>query len=189
MYGPHPAVVQELQHWYQMSLSKTEFLGYDSGYVVVPNNSPSLSGGTGSNVSFIDITADADFMIEEITGFAYGPTDSTGLALTGKTTDFPNPINTAFAVRGLSIRISDTKNGAQADFMNNPIPLELICAPGYGPQLVVPFKFQKLVKRSTKLKIEWKNKDTKVDGSNVLYHTGFILLKGTKYTVPPPAER
>lgn len=186
MYA-HPAVVQELEHWYKMALAKQEFIGYDSGYVVVPNNNSTVAGGTGTNVSFIDITADADFLIEEITGFAYGPTDVNGLALTGKTTDFPNPVNTAFGVRGLSVKISDTKNGAQADFMNNPIPLECITAPGYGFNLLVPVKFNKLVKRSTRLKIEWRNKDTKVDGSTLLYHTGFLLLKGTKYLVEPPA--
>jgi hypothetical protein len=185
-YPDPSASLNELRAWHNRQFFQWDFVGFDSGLVVVPNNSPSV-GGTGRFVSTILITQEADFLVKEITGFAYGPCDANGLFILSSAgsaaTDFPNPLNTVFAMRGLSVRLIDTHSGK--DWMNNPIPLQLIATPGYGIQFYAPLKHSFLLKRNTTLRLEWANADTKVNpsGGTLMYHAGFLLLKGEKYAL------
>lgn len=188
MAYPDPAAsVNELMAWRNRQLFQWDFVGFDSGLQIVPNNSPSVAGGTGRSVSTILITQEADFLVKEITGFAYGPCDATGLfilsAAGSAATDFPNPLNTVFAMRGLSVRLIDTHSGK--DWMNNPIPLQLIATPGYGIQFYAPLRHHFLLKRNTTLRLEWANQDTRLNpaGGTLMNHAGFLLLKGEKYAV------
>lgn len=189
MYPDSAASLNELMAWRNRQLFQWDFVGYDSGLVVVPNNSPAIAGGTGRAVSTILVTQEADFLVKEITGFAYGPCDPNGLfILSGaaqNATDFPNPLNTVFAMRGLSVRLIDTHSGK--DWMNNPIPMQLIATPGYGIQFYAPLKHSFLLKRNTTLRLEWFNSDTKVnpdaESPPLMHHAGFLLLKGEKYAV------
>ncbi len=175
--------MNELLSWYNLQKFKYPFIGYDSGLVIIPNNSPGVAGGTGRFVSSITTQAD-DFLVRKIWGFAYGPVNSEGLvnlAASGNATDFPNPINPFLAVHGLSVKISDNKTGR--NWMNNPIPLELITPKGYANQSNAPFEFDWLLPGNSQVQLEWYNSDTRVNpsGGTLQYHAAFIMLAGERF--------
>lgn len=174
----------ELQHWYNKQKFQYPFCGYDTGLQIIPNNSPSVSGGTGALTSTIQTQAD-DFLVKKIWGFAYGPVDVNGLTIlstAGSTaTKFPNPINTVLAVRGVSVKITDTKSNRT--WMNNPIPIELITPKGYANQSNAAFEFEWLLPGNSIVQFAWANMDTPTnpaDGS-LMYHAAFIVLDGIRY--------
>lgn len=178
-YGADSAAVKnELERWRADARFKRPHW-YSSDRVIVPNNSPSLSTGTGASVSSIKIK-NAHFRVKAITGYGYGPCNSSGVAQTGATTDFPNPLANAFAVRGLSVQIKDNFGHLLS---NNPIPLELFAAPGYGHQIFVPLELPWLLEKDTELQLEWRNADTKTAdaGATQLYHAGYLVLVGENY--------
>src|ERR1700679_2486714 len=89
------SALNTLEHWKNRQMFQYPFCGYDSGLILVPNNTPGVAGGTGSVSSSIITQAD-DFLVKKIYGFAYGPVNATGLTIlstAGSTaTNFPNPI-------------------------------------------------------------------------------------------------
>jgi hypothetical protein len=181
---PDPSgALNELKHWYNRQKFVYPFAGYDSGLVVIPNNTPSVSGGTGRFTSSITTQAD-DFLVRRIWGFAYGPVNAQGLtnlASSGIATDFPNPINTNLAVHGVSVKITDTKTGRV--WMNNPIPIELITPKGYANQSNAAFEFNWLLPGNSIVQLEWYNADTRAQPvtGNLQYHAAFLVLDGDRY--------
>lgn len=131
--------------------------------------------------TFLTITQDADFMIEKITGSAFGPVDSAGVPQIAGATDFDMPGTTAgFAGRGLSMQITDT--GAARDLTNGFIPVETMLTPGYGIQLYLPYTIRYFARRNSRLRFDFRNQDTAVG----LFHSITIALNGFKYNMPEP---
>ncbi len=178
------ASMTELEHWKTKLMFQYPFAGYDSGLILVPNNSPSVAGGSGRASSSIQIQAD-DFAVKKIYGFAYGPVNALGLTILSAAgaaaTDFPNPINPVLAVRGISVKASDNKTGR--NWMNNPIPVELITPKGYANQTNGQFEFEWLLPGNSTVQLEWTNQDTKVNPADgtLMYHAVFLMLYGERY--------
>lgn len=139
-----------------------------------------VANGTTTPV-FLTITQDADFMIEKITGSAFGPTDSNGTPQIADATDFDMPGTTAgFAGRGLSMQITDT--GAARDLTNGFIPVECLLTPGYGIELYLPYTLRYFVRRNSRLRFDFRNQDTAAE----LFHQITVVLNGFKYNMAEP---
>jgi hypothetical protein len=174
--------MNELLFAYNRQKYRSPFL-YDSGIVLVPNNTPGVAGGSGRFASTIITQAD-DIIIKRILGFSFGPCNSNGqvnLAASGNATDFPNPINPFLAVHGVSLKITDTKTGRA--WSNNPIPIECMTPKGYSNQTNAPYDWEWLIPGNSTLQLEWFNADTRAQpGTDALqYHAAFIALEGDRF--------
>jgi len=126
----------------------------------------------------VTIEQDADFLIEKITGSAYGPVTAAGIP-SAANTDFPQPgiaVGAGFAGRGMTVQIVDT--GAGRDLTSGFVPVETILSPGYGQQMYLPYPIKYFVRRNTKLKFDFRNRDTQAA------HQIDIVLNGYKYQMP-----
>lgn len=169
-------VIQEAAHFRQVQLTK-----YDFSYVLnvaVANNT--------TLPAILTIEQDADFLVERITGNAYGPTDVNGLRLVTQPTVFPLAgTSVGFADRGLMIKITDT--GAGRELTNGFVPAELLLSPGYGIAMNMPYPFRYYALRNTKFRFDIRNRDTSVgtgDPAPDLFHFISITLNGFKYMTP-----
>ena len=126
----------------------------------------------------LTITQDADFLIEKITGRAFGPVDTDGIP-TQSNTDFPLPgiaTGQGFAGRGLTLRVTD--QGSARDLTNGFVPVELLLTPGYGIQFYIPYPIKYFLRRNSTLQFDFRNQDTQAR------HSITIALNGYKYQMP-----
>lgn len=138
-----------------------------------------LSGIIPANTTaplILAIEQDADFCIEKITGSVYGPVALVTGIPSGGATDFDMPgTSTGFACRGLTVKITDT--GAGRELTNGFVPVENILTPGYGDQFYQPYRLNYMVKRSSKLRFDFRNRDTRVGAHQQVD----VCLNGYKY--------
>ncbi len=129
--------------------------------------------------ALLTIEEDADFLVESFTGSCYGPTDVNGARQSGVATIFPLAgTTTGYADRGVMANVTDTGSGRK--LTSGFVPLETILSPGYGasPSLQQPYPFKYMIKRSSKLQFDLRNRDTTAN----YYHFVSIVMKGVKYT-------
>lgn len=127
----------------------------------------------------LQIDQDADFMIEKITGSAYGPVSSTGIVQSAGATDFRMPgTTTGFAGRGITVRITDTGSGR--DLTSGYVPIELFLSPGYGRQFYTPYPIKYFALRNSRLKFDFRNRDTQTSARQQID----IALNGYKFQMP-----
>lgn len=76
-------------------------------------------------------------------------------------TDFPMPsgtaANTAWAARGLSVALTDTRSSRE--LTSGFVPMELLATPGYGVNFQNVFPFKYLFYRNSKLRLDIRNRD------------------------------
>ena len=93
---------------------------------------------------------------------------------------FPIPNSgglTAWAGRGLTMRITDTRAGR--DLTSGDIPMELFATPGYGLSFVKPFPLHYFFLRNSKIRFDIRNLD-----NPARTHSFNIALHGFKYLTP-----
>jgi len=96
---------------------------------------------------------------------------------------FPIPNSgglTAWAGRGLTIRITDTRAGR--DLTSGDVPFELFATPGYGLSFVKPFPLHYFFLRNSKIRFDIRNLDNaNRSDANDSAHAFSIALHGYKY--------
>jgi hypothetical protein len=98
--------------------------------------------------------------------------------------DFPTPNtvgNLDNACRGLSVRITDTRQGRE--LTSGFVPFETLFTPGYGQTFVKPLDYKYLFLRNTQIRFEVKNADG-ITNPNRAAHQFAIALNGYKVTSP-----
>jgi len=98
----------------------------------------------------------------------------------GNATDFPIPNaigSTAWAGRGLNVKITDSNSGRT--LTSGEIPIELIAAPGYGLNFQHPYPFKYYFYRNNKINFDIRNRDN----SDRTHDFAFALL-GYKLETP-----
>lgn len=161
------SVAQEAAHFRSVQVNKYGF--FYALNVPVANNT--------TLPAILTIEEDADFMVEKITGSAYGPTDVNGIRQTASATVFPLAGTTVgYADRGLTVKVTDT--GAGRVLTNGFVPVETILTPGYGVAMFTPFLYKNFIRKNSKLQFDLRNRDTTAGG---LYHFISIVLHGHKY--------
>ena len=125
----------------------------------------------------IVIEQGTDFKCNLMLGSAYSY-DGTA----GHETVFPTP-NTvgslAWACRGLSVRITDTRQGRE--LTSGFVPFETLFTPGYGMTFVKPLDFRYLFLRNSTIRFEVSNAETNVSRAAQSFA---IVLNGYKVTTP-----
>lgn len=160
----------EIQNARRVQLTKYSFI-YALNVPVANNN---------TLPAFLTIEEDADFLINYITGSAYGPTDVAGNRLASIATTFPLAGTTVgYADRGIMAKFTDT--GAGRVLASGFVPFETLFTPGYGVSMFNPLSFKYLVKRNSKIQFDLRNRDA-VTGGATYYHYVSIVLCGTKFT-------
>lgn len=146
--------------------------------ILVPNG--------GSAAAVLNISQDAHFDIEEITGTLYGPVTADGISAvvagvkTAPASDFPYPGDNTQARSGVSIKIED--QGSQRTLTQDFVFAEDLLTPGYGPVRYQMQSFKYLLRKASTLRIEARNRDTQAgDADEQLFHLVQICFKGTKY--------
>ncbi len=122
---------------------------------------------------FITIEQGTDFSCKWILGSAYSYD-------TENDTDFPIPNSlgaTAWAGRGLSLQITDTRSGR--NLTSGFVTLETILTPGYGLNFQQPYPFRYHFYRNTKIRFDIRNRDN-ADRT----HNFEIMLNGFKVVTP-----
>lgn len=128
--------------------------------------------------TILTIEQDADFLLEKFTGSVYGPCDDNGIP-TATATDFPMPgiaAGAGHAGRGLTVRITD--QGSGRDMTNGYVPVETLLTPGYGYQFHLPYPAKYFMNRSSKIRFDFRNRDTQAQ------HAVDITLNGFKLQMP-----
>lgn len=136
----------------------------------------SLSGNiTGQQTQIFNITIEqgTDFQSKWLTAsfFSYHAENAT---------DFPIPNSlgvTAWAGRGLSIKITDTTSGRE--LTSGFIAAELLGTPGYGLNFQNPYPWRYFFYRNTKIRFDIRNRDN----SNRVHYFEFALT-GYKILTP-----
>lgn len=160
-------VQQEAAHFRRVQLNKYGFLYALNVPVANDSTLPAI----------LTIEEDCDFLIEKVTGSAYGPTDVNGIRQLAANTDFDLAGTTAgYADRGLTVRVTDA--GAGRVLTSGYVPVETILTPGYGVSMFTPFNFKYWTRRNSKLQLDFRNRDTTAGG---YYHFVSIVLHGYKY--------
>lgn len=151
----HERNVQAMKWWYTYSLNDT------------------IAGQTAKPFT-ISIEQGTDFVCKYMvaSAFAY---DDRGV---GHTSSFPVFGNTAWAARGLTIRITDTRSGRE--LTSGDCPFELFATPGYGTSFVKPFPFRYTFARNSKIRFDIRNNDN----ASFADHRFSIALHGFKYLTP-----
>jgi len=161
--------VQRVKYWFTYTVSST------------------IQNGA-SKPLLLTVEQDADFHIHEMTMACMGAVNEDGTPIgTGATagetavTDFPLFGNTAQAMRGLTVQITDT--GAGRTLTSGEVPVENIGTPAYGQQLYIPFKMKYLAQRNSKIRFDVRNRDLAVTtpSGDTQYHEITIGLHGYKY--------
>jgi hypothetical protein len=138
----------------------------------------SLIAASATTPFVLAIEQDADFLIEKMTGAAYGPVDANGIP-SAANTDFPQPgiaAGAGFAGRGLTVQITDT--GSSRELTSGYVPLETILSPGYGINMHLPYPIKYFARRNSKIKFDFRNRDTQAR------HQADIVLNGYKFQMP-----
>jgi len=96
---------------------------------------------------------------------------------------FPIPNSgglTAWAGRGLTIRITDTRAGR--DLTSGDVPFELFATPGYGLSFIKPFPLHYFFLRNSKVRFDIRNLDNALRcDDNDSAHAFSIALHGYEY--------
>jgi hypothetical protein len=114
-----------------------------------------------------------DFMCEKIafSAFSYD-------AVNASTFPVPNSLGlVAWAGRGLSIRMTDTRAGRE--YTSGYLPVELLGAPGYGLNFQNPMSFRTYLFRNSKIRFDIRNRD-----AALRTHAFAIALIGYKVMTP-----
>jgi len=165
------SVIAELKNSREVQKHKALFVYSVSA--AVPNN-------TDRTVT-LQIEKDGDFQCEKITGHIIAPASELGVRQASAPTDYPLVGTTVgWAEHGLSVKITDTSD---RPLTSGFIPMELLLTPGYREQFYVPMPFKYLFPAASRVKLEFKNRDTQTDGGGPLYHYVSIALIGYKYAV------
>lgn len=138
-----------------------------------------LSGSLAGNQTLpfnLVIEQGSDFKSIQLTGSAYSYDDTNA-------TIFPVPGNTDWAMRGLSLRITDT--GAGRELTSGDIPFELLMTPGYGLNFMQPFPFRYFFARNSLIRFVITNRETNTSR----YHYFEIALNGYKIFTPTVAQQ
>lgn len=157
------AVAHELEQKREQQAVKWFYVYSVSGSVV----------GQATNPFNIIIEQGTDFMCHFMTASAFSYD-------AGNATSFPYPNsagNTAWAARGLSVQLTDTRSGRE--HTSGFVPLELLGTPGYGLNFQNPFPFRNLFYRNSKLRLDVRNRDN----SNRTHYFEFALI-GYKVLTP-----
>jgi len=121
----------------------------------------------------ITIEQGTDFMCENIaiSAFSYDAVNASSFPI-------PNSLGaTAWAGRGLSIQITETRSGRQ--YTSGFEPIELLGAPGYGLNFQRPISFRTLILRNSKIRFDVRNRD-----AATRTHAFAISLIGYKILTP-----
>jgi hypothetical protein len=168
-------VITELRH--QREVQKNKDLFCYTLALAIPNNS--------DRTATLNIENDADFICERVTGHIIAPANEFGVRVVDAETDYPL-VGTVvgYAEHGLSVKITDTSDRPMTSGF---IPLELILTPGYREQFNTPLPWKKLFPAKSRIKFEFKNRDTKTYGDppTVLYHYVSLMFQGFKYNFTP----
>lgn len=157
------ATVKEVQHERELTAMK-----YNYTYTL----SDSIDGQQ-TLPFFITIEQGTDFACKWILGSAFSYD-------TQNDTDFPIPNSlgaTAWAGRGLSLSITDTRSGR--NLTSGFVPLETVLTPGYGLNFQQPYPFRYHFYRNTKIRFDVRNRDN----ANRT-HNFEIMLNGFKIVTP-----
>jgi len=95
-------------------------------------------------------------------------------------TTFPIPnsnASTAWAGRGLSVAITETRSGRE--MTSGYVPFELLGTPGYGLNFQHPYPFKNFFWRNSKLRFDVRNRD-----ASTRTHSFAIALNGYKVATP-----
>jgi len=102
---------------------------------------------------------------------------------------FPMVGNAAWAARGLTLRITDTRSGRE--LTSGDTPFELFATPGYGTSFVKPFPFRYTFLRNSKIRFDIRNNDNAAFNAAYIAgqssgegHKFAITLHGFKYLTP-----
>lgn len=175
-YGNNPEMAQEISENPTFSSLASELLHEREVQAMrwqyVYNLSGSIAGQT-SQVFNITIEQGTDFLCKWLTGstFSYDAQNASA---------FPIPNSegvTAWAGRGLSVKITDSNSGRE--LTSGFVPMELLCSPGYGLNFQYPFPLRYLFGRNNKVKFDIRNRD-----AATRTHYFEIALIGFKYATP-----
>ena len=122
----------------------------------------------------ITIEQGTDFQALYLTGSVYSYDSQNA-------TDFPVPNSlgsTAWAGRGLSVDVTDTRSSRK--LTSGFVPIELILTPGYGLNFQAPYPFRYFFYANTKIRFDIRNRDN-ADRT----HTIEIALNGYKVVTDP----
>lgn len=137
------ATAKEVEHDRELSAMKYNYTYTLSDSIVGQQTLP----------FFITIEQGTDFSCKWMLGSAYSYD-------TQNDTDFPIPNSlgaTAWAGRGLSVQITDTRSGR--NLTSGFVPWETIMTPGYGMNFQQPFPFRYHFYRNTKIRFDIRNRD------------------------------
>ena len=153
----HERKVQAMKWWYTYTLTDQ------------------ISGQTSAPYS-ITIEQGTDFKCCYLTASAYSYD-------AGNATSFPIPGATAFAGRGLTVRIIDTRAGR--DLTSGDVPFELFATPGYGLSFIKPFPLHYFFARNSKIRFDIRNLDNAARSvANGSAHQFAIAMHGYKILTP-----
>jgi hypothetical protein len=113
--------------------------------------------------------------MEQITGKVYGPVNPATGAIVPGANDFASPLTANLAQSGLVMRMRD--GGSSRNLDSNFVPCELLFSPGYGTEMYQPIKRRYLWRKTSKVEIDLKNRDT------TAAHYFAIALIGSKITI------
>ena len=130
----HEREVQAMRYFYAYSVS-----GSVQGQTTAPFN--------------ITIEQGSDFSCKMLTASAFSYDDA-------NVSDFPIPNSlgaTAWAGRGLSVKVTDTRAGRE--LTSGFVPFELLGTPGYGLNFQNPFPLRYFFYRNSKIRFDVRNRD------------------------------
>lgn len=157
------AVAKEVQHERELTAMRYNYTYTLSDSIVGQQTLP----------FFITIEQGTDFACKNILGSAYSYDAQ-------EDTDFPIPNSlgaTAWAGRGLSIQITDTRSGR--NLTSGFVTAETLLTPGYGMNFQQPYPFRYHFYRNTKIRFDIRNRDN----ANRTHYFD-IMLNGFKVVTP-----
>lgn len=157
------AIAKEVEHDRELTAMKYNYTYTLSDSIVGQQTLP----------FFITIEQGTDFSCKWILGSAYSYD-------TVHDTDFPIPNSlgaTAWAGRGLSLQITDTRSGR--NLTSGFVTLETLLTPGYGLNFQQPYPFRYHFYRNTKIRFDIRNRDN----ANRTHYFD-IMLNGFKVITP-----
>ena len=141
---------------------------------IYPISGTILAAETKTEIITIDQENDFDCQAFLASAFSYSAT-------AGQETDFPTPNNSNnryWAMRGLTVELTDTSSGRM--LTSGEVPIELIATPGYGASFQNPFPFRYYFYRNTKLRVVIRSRETHTGRS----HNYEFAMVGTAFSAP-----
>jgi len=157
------AIAKEVEHDRELTAMKYNYTYTLSDSIVGQQTLP----------FFITVEQGTDFSCKWILGSAYSYDAAVD-------TDFPIPNSlgaTAWAGRGLSLQITDTRSGR--NLTSGFVTLETLLTPGYGLNFQQPYPFRYHFYRNTKIRFDIRNRDN----ANRTHYFD-LMLNGFKVITP-----